>query len=135
MVLESAGGFVETVIYDLERGAWTRLTSEGSNQAPIWTPDGDHVVYRSTRAGYRNLSWKRADGNGPEERLTNSEYMHTPYSWSGMVLAFGVAHPDTGDDIWLLPFEGDRKPVPFLNSRFTEALPQFSPDGRWLAYT
>jgi Tol biopolymer transport system component len=52
-----------------------------------------------------------------------------------MVLAFGVAHPDTGDDIWLLPFEGDRKPVPFLNSRFTEALPQFSPDGRWLAYT
>jgi Tol biopolymer transport system component len=28
----------------------------------------------------------------------------------------------------------DRKVAPFLNSRFHEAWPEFSPDGRWIAY-
>ena len=41
----------------------------------------------------------------------------------------------------ILPMEGDEaigwkpgKPTPFLNSRFIENFPAFSPDGRWLAY-
>ena len=28
----------------------------------------------------------------------------------------------------------DRKVTPFLNSRFDETYPEFSPDGRWMAY-
>jgi hypothetical protein len=33
-----------------------------------------------------------------------------------------------------LPLFGDRKPIPFLNTRFSEYPGQFSPDGRWIAY-
>jgi eukaryotic-like serine/threonine-protein kinase len=29
---------------------------------------------------------------------------------------------------------GDRKAQPFLRTPFNESAPQFSPDGRWLAY-
>ena len=29
---------------------------------------------------------------------------------------------------------GERKPVPWLNTSFTETGGQFSPDGRWVAY-
>jgi eukaryotic-like serine/threonine-protein kinase len=40
--------------------------------------------------------------------------------------------------MWLLsPAEGsssDAKPQPFLHSQFSKAKPQFSPDGRWVAY-
>jgi Tol biopolymer transport system component len=134
--LESVGGVLDIVIYDLERGTLSRLTSEGSSQVPIWTPDGSRIVYRATRAGTRNLFWKPVDGGGPEERLTTGEYVHTPHSWSpdGKLLAYEEEHPETGDDIWLLPIEGDRSPRPFLKTRFHEWFPRFSPDGRWLAY-
>lgn len=34
----------------------------------------------------------------------------------------------------MLPVEGERKPFPFITSSFTDTAPQFSPDGRWVAY-
>jgi hypothetical protein len=35
----------------------------------------------------------------------------------------------------VLPLTGERQPFPFLQTEFSEEHPQFSPDGRWLAYT
>src|SRR5262245_32038896 len=40
-----------------------------------------------------------------------------------------------GDDVWALPFSGDRKPVPVLQMPFAENFPQISPDGKWMSYT
>ena len=42
---------------------------------------------------------------------------------------------ETGYDLWVLPLEGERKPVPYLQTQFNEQMGQFSPDGRWVAYT
>jgi len=57
------------------------------------------------------------------------------------MLAFFEINPTTGYDIWVLrmgdPSAGSgqvRKTQPFLRTRFDEAAPQFSPDGRWLVY-
>ena len=36
--------------------------------------------------------------------------------------------------MWLLPLDGDRKPVPYLQTPFNEVAGQFSPNGRWMAY-
>ena len=41
----------------------------------------------------------------------------------------------TRADLWVLPLEGERKPIPFLQTEFTETQGQFSPDGAWIAYT
>ncbi|MFB3140126.1 MAG: TolB family protein, partial [Candidatus Acidiferrales bacterium] len=35
---------------------------------------------------------------------------------------------------WVLPLEGERKPELFLITPSVEAYPEFSPDGRWIAY-
>jgi serine/threonine-protein kinase len=43
------------------------------------------------------------------------------------------SHPDSGYDIELLNVR-DRKVTPYLNSRFEELQPEFSPDGKWMAY-
>jgi eukaryotic-like serine/threonine-protein kinase len=40
----------------------------------------------------------------------------------------------TANDLWLLPLDGDRKPVPYLQTPFDEMTARFSPDGRWMAY-
>jgi eukaryotic-like serine/threonine-protein kinase len=42
--------------------------------------------------------------------------------------------PKTGNDLWVLPFDGDKKPFPFLRTEFNEQQARFSPDGHWVAY-
>jgi hypothetical protein len=122
-------------VYDLVRGTLTRLTTEGQNAHPIWTPD--RLIFDSTTAGAPNVFWKPADGSGAAERLTTSEDVQAPGSWSRdtQTLAFVQINPTTKFDIWTLSLtDHDRTPRPFLRTAANERWPAFSPDGRWLAY-
>ena len=89
------------------------------------------VAYRATRGGYRNLFWKAADGSDDEERLTTSEDVQTPRSWTpdAQYLAFA-----SGSDLWVWS-AADRQPHAYLKTPSPETSPAFSPDGRWLAYS
>ena len=119
-------------IYDIGHGTRMRLTVEGTNQSPVWTPDGTRVTFNSIRDGPRDLYWKPADGSGQAEPLLKSENALVPASRSpdGELLAF---YDTSGArDIWVLPREGDASP--FVATAFDERSSMFSPDGRWLAY-
>ena len=127
-------------IYGLERGSMRRLTDEeGDEYWAIWTPDGERIVFNSTRSGgsMAPLFWKPADGIGPEEPFARGEYHQQPQSWGGdgklLVITEGI-HPTNGMDIWLLTVDGDRTPKPLIRTQANEIHPIFSPDGRWLAY-
>jgi serine/threonine protein kinase/Tol biopolymer transport system component len=125
-------------IYDLNRDTLTRLTFEGRNILPSWTPDGKRVVYSSDKNGTQSLSWRLADGSGPEERLFTGPGLPRPGSFTpdGRSLLYVATDPKTVQDIWVLPLEGGeaRKPHVFLQSPFGEFTPFLSPDGRWVAY-
>lgn len=54
-------------------------------------------------------------------------------SLDGRVLVF-LNDVHSTADVWLLTLQGERKASPWLRSRFKEASPRFSPDGRWIAY-
>jgi Tol biopolymer transport system component len=134
----------QTWLFDIARETLTRFTFEGnSNVDPSWTPDGKRIALQSTKEGAPNLFWQMADGSGGLERLTASEYAQAASSWSpdGKILAFIEITPTTGYDIWVVRM-GDpsassgqvRKAEPFLRTPFNETVPQFSPDGHWLAY-
>ena len=81
------------------------------------------------------MFWQPADGSSGAERLTTSDYLHAPSSFSpdGQLLAFTETTPETGRDIWMLKL-ADRKAQPFLRTQDEETAPRFSPEGRWLAY-
>jgi serine/threonine-protein kinase len=140
------GSGADIWLYEWERDAFTRLTSDPGNHAnPVWTPDGRRIVFGSNPAneGPLNLYWRRADGVGDVQRLTDSAHGHVPVSWhpSGTLLAFAELNPQTNFDLLMLPMEGSEtagwkpgRPTVFLNSRFDEREPMFSPDGRWIAY-
>jgi serine/threonine-protein kinase len=124
-------------VYDLERGTATRLTfNSGADSVPVWSPDGTSIVFSSDKEGGQNLYRKLADGSGEEERLTEGGAGQFASSWSpdGRFILFSEVNTRTGNDILYLPLDGDRKPLPFLVTEFSEAEGAFSPDGRWVAY-
>jgi serine/threonine-protein kinase len=130
-------GAIETIgIYDFARHTLSALTATtaGSSQAAVWAPDGSRLAYRGTRAGFRNLFWKAVDGGAEEVRLTTSENLQTPTSWSNAnLLAFSDVSITTGYDIWVLSIAGG-PPQVVLQTKGNETNPTFSRDGRWLAY-
>src|SRR5262249_12095065 len=74
---------------------------------------------------------------GAEEALLKSSMDLYPTDWSrdGKLLLYTAVDPKSGRDLWVLPLDGERKPIPYLQTPFDEAQGQFSPDGRWVAYT
>ena len=124
-------------VIDLARGTESRLTFDPADDTlPIWSHDGNRIVWASNRTGTHQLYQKLASGVGQDELLLQSDAPLFPGSWSadGKFLLYGRTDPKAGDDLWFLPLEGDRKPFPFLQTPFRDTDAQFSPDGRWIAY-
>jgi Tol biopolymer transport system component len=121
-------------IYDITRSSLTRITFGGNVMIPVWSPNGEWLAYRSGDSVYR----VSADGSGKIERLSTNQSGQVPSSWTahGNLIALLQRNPDNNyHGIWVLPVDGDRKPKLFLESQFNLAYPEFSPDGRWMAYT
>jgi Tol biopolymer transport system component len=123
---------------DLASGKATPITDDTPPQnAPIWSPDGKHVAYVSTRDGLSGIYRKPADGTGEPELL----FQYTP--GAGMVLTDWS--PDgkfltffTGV-IVLVPLEGnqkalERKEIDWLREDFDAGQGRFSPDNRYIAF-
>jgi eukaryotic-like serine/threonine-protein kinase len=126
-------------LVDLARGVRTRFTFDpAEDQEPVWSPDGDRIVWASSAQGHFDLVMKSASGAGNVEVLVASDTTKYPDDWSrdGRFISFTQIDPKakSGADLWILPMFGDRKPYAFLATRFNEGNGVFSPDGRWLAY-
>jgi serine/threonine protein kinase/Tol biopolymer transport system component len=118
-------------MYDILRGNAMRLTVDGRNMAPAWTPDGRRAIYGSSITGSgENLFWKPVDGSADAERLTDVSGRASFVSPDGNVLFF-----IQGNDIWRLSLVGDRNSSPVFQTKENESDPDLSPDGKWLAYT
>jgi len=130
------GGERQIWVYDIATGINSKLTGEGRATYPIWSPDGKRVVFSWMSSGVPNLFWQPYDGSSPMERLATSAYQHYPGSWShdSRTIALVESHPESGNDIAFLDTPSG-KVSPYLYSRYQESFPEFSPDGRWIAYT
>jgi serine/threonine protein kinase/Tol biopolymer transport system component len=124
-------------VYEIPHGRLTRLTFDEHSSAPIWSPDGKRIAFATTRPTGPAILVKPADGSGAEETLVAGESLIlVPTSWSsdGKFLAYWAVGSATGRDIWIAPLTGERKPQPFLQTKFNEMQARFSPDSRWIAY-
>jgi len=140
-VVKNAGGAdaVNIWLLDLSRGGVSTRFTFGSliDINPVWSPDGSRIIFSSNRDGPYNLYQKPANGVKDEEVLLKSSEDKFATSWSrdGRFLLYTVVRPKTKNDIWVLPLEGDKKPVPFLSTAFNERQASFYPDGHWVVYT
>jgi dipeptidyl aminopeptidase/acylaminoacyl peptidase len=87
--------------------------------------------------GPMNLYQRAASGAGNDEALLKSDDRKFPNDWSadGRFILYQNLDPKTTWDLWILPLSVDQKPFPFLQTEFVEFQGQFSPDGKWIAYT
>src|SRR5262249_43073935 len=100
--------------------------------------DGRRIAFGSNRTGagmgiyIRPLSGQ----SGEQVALEMRGQFASPVDWSrdGRFLLYGVGPVGQASDLWAVAINGDRTPIAVANSRFTERLGQFSPDGQWVAY-
>ena len=78
-------GNVDVWVSELARGTLRRLTTDpASDQVPLWTQDGERVVFASQREGSWGLFSMAWDGTGDVERMMIIEEAERlrPYGWS-----------------------------------------------------
>ena len=126
-------------IFDVARRLGERFTYEsGDDFGPNWSrPGGDRIFFSSRRKGSIDLYEKPSSGSGSETLLLKDDLgkFNASASPDGRFLVYVGGGSVIGrSDIWVLPLSGERKPAPFLASRFRESQGQFSPDGRWVAF-
>ena len=118
-------------VLDLGQRVWSRLTTNGISDKPLWTPDGRRVVYSSND----DLWWIAADGSGRPESLLVSVGSH----YAGSMTPDGrtVVFQETGSGtsgIRTLAFDSAPAARTIIPAAFLESAPVVSPDGHWLAY-
>ncbi len=70
-------------VIDIQRGLKTRFTFDpAAENNPVWSPDGEKIVFLSTRKGGADLYIKSASGATNEEVLYESGERKIPTDWS-----------------------------------------------------
>ncbi len=142
-----------------EGGRTIKLTNgEKGESAPQWSPDGTRVSFLADRDKSNQIWVIPADG-GEAEKLTTEENGVQAFRWSpdGKTIAFITRDvpkdkaerekrkKDRNDTIvvdddlhyshlWTINVESKEKKR-LTEGNFTASSPQWSPDGKWIAYT
>jgi serine/threonine protein kinase len=137
-VIDPLTGMGNIWLLESSRNASKRVTYNLEHEIhPIWSSDGRQLVFAIDRGGPPHLFRKNVnDASDPEQLLPVGNGVQHAFDWSpdGQQLFFGDGNPATRGDIWILPMTGERKPYPFLRTRFEEWDARISSDGRWVAY-
>jgi serine/threonine-protein kinase len=125
-------------VYELDgNNAARQLTFNGRNKFPIWSSDGQWIVFQSDHEGDLGLFRQRADGSGNQERLTKPGpgASHIPEAWLPNTDVFLYSESAKAFTLWTFSVQ-DRKSARFDDVESLIPLNAvFSPDGRWVAYT
>ncbi len=139
-------------IWDFALETLRPLTSaSGMNGLPVWTRDGQRIIFMSDRSGVLNLYSQAADFTGTVVRITTSASAHWPASITRdeeWIVAFERWPRTTSSEIVAFPLTSPAtRPQSGRPSGLTQSLaesiaairlkgswPEVSPSGRYLAY-
>ena len=124
-------------LFDLGREAWTRLTTEGRNQAAVWSPDGKQILFASNRNGSISVYAVASDGSQPPRQLTHDQKSWTfPIAMSRDSRSLVVLRSQPGGESDLFVVDPSRPDAarPFLTAH-KAAYADLSPDAHWIAFS
>lgn len=131
-------GTGDIFIHEFERDLTRQLTSErGTENGPLWTPDGTTILFAADRHGPPNLHARNADGTG-EEREVVPPAMGPMAGGSvtpdGRSIVFLQPNPGTNYDVMVASLVAKGPAAPLIDLKGLETSARVSPDGLWLAY-
>ena len=118
--------------YDLGTQSAKRLTFDSAiDSVPIWSPDGNRMVFSSNRVYDFELFVKDTNGAQEEKEIPLEGPDKFPNDWShdGKYVLY-----TRGADLWYLTMP-EHHATQFLKATSTLKNGQFSPDGKWVAYS
>jgi eukaryotic-like serine/threonine-protein kinase len=131
--IDREGRNVNIWVDELAGGVPVRLTfSPAADQLPIWTQDGGRITFGSNRSFHFTVYQKNSDGSGAETQIIDLDApQQGPWDWSrdGKYLLLMK-----NEQLWYLS-TSDWQPKPFIQTKGTILNAQFSPDGKWVAYS
>jgi serine/threonine-protein kinase len=121
-------------VWDFARKSLTRVTSDpGTDQSPVWMPDGRRLVFKTQAGGVLGaLAMQAADGSGTAERLTDGA--RPERASFALADGSGIIFSD-GTGPKLLRLDRDRTVsslLPLVGRSAGDS--QLSPDQHWMAY-
>ena len=135
-------------VYDAATGAGLRLTRDDEvNRVPMWTPDGERVLFSSTKDAPRpesftgaiwlgNIYGVPADGSSEAERLTTTDENQglTGISPDGQTLVYSRVIENAHWEVMATPADGSADGTALVSGPFRQGGGTIAPNGRWLAY-
>jgi serine/threonine protein kinase len=136
---EAGAATADVWVIDWQKEVSYRLTKgEGDSINPVWSPDGRQIAFTSFRKGNADIYVRNSNGVGEETPLVQTPAAESIEDWSqdGKYVAYLVEHEGL-QDIYALPMESGKpgKPFPVVTGDYRKNEPQFSADGKWMAYT
>ena len=121
-------------IYDMRRTTMTQLTRDpAQDKSPLWTPDGQRIIFTSRRRGYAELFVRAADGTGSDEPFLERGKDLVDLranAWSADKTRLLIVQVGAGTAIGEIPID---RPSEFRQLVDTDSQSPVSPDG-WIAY-
>lgn len=136
------GGTRDIWLFEIEGRASRRLTTDPDHDiTPVWTPDGSRVLFRRTKGEDLDADYfsVEASGGGAVDAVLDDDGRVAEFTLSPDGTLVFQHRPLSADqfDLAVLELAEDgskAQPRPWLNSEFNEAQPQFSPNGKYVAY-
>lgn len=127
-------------IRDIDSGNMTKLTFNGASSFPLWTANGDRIIFASAYGSDKyNIFWKVADATEIPDPLCSSEDKHiipsslSPKGDQLLMIYAPLKNPVLLNMASFSVIGGKELEYPFQDKGFVSQ-PKISPDGRWLAY-
>jgi serine/threonine protein kinase/Tol biopolymer transport system component len=130
ILIEVEGPNHDVFLYDMSRSALTKLTSDGSSHAPLWTPDGRQITFRAGMPDPFTMWRMPSDRSAPAERLIPIRMPQIGFTQPSAMAGGGSMSGASANGMPAAMPQGGS-----MSNAVQQSAGGWSPDGRVLAFT